>query len=198
MDSAGLNRDGTDIVYISVTLSDESLLAGIASGDATAATAFVRRYQARVFGFAMTVVNSPAVAEEIAQETFVRVWRHASTYDARRGKVTTWILTITRNLAIDALRLSGERPVDPQLLVGSLTAGEHGQAPGSDYEEVERVRSALRALPPEQSKPIVLSVFYGLTAQEVADLEGIPLGTAKTRIRRGLAKLRAVLEMTDD
>jgi len=198
VDSAGLNRNGTDVVYTGVGLSDESLLVGIASGDATAATAFVRRYQARVYGFAMTVVNSPALAEEIAQETFVRVWRHASTYDARRGKVATWTLTITRNLAIDALRLSGERPVDPHLLVGSLTAGGPGEAPGSEYEEVERLRSALRTLPPEQSKPIVLSVFYGLTGQEVADLEGIPLGTAKTRIRRGLGKLRVVLEMTDD
>jgi RNA polymerase sigma factor (sigma-70 family) len=184
-------------VYTPVGLSDESLLVGIASGDATAATAFVRRYQARVYGFAMTVVNSPTLAEEIVQETFLRVWRHASTYDARRGKVATWILTITRNLAIDALRLFGERPVDPQVLVGSLTARE-SHAPGAGYELAEQLRSALRELPLEQSRPIVLSVFYGLTAQEVADLEGIPLGTAKTRIRRGLAKLRAVLEMTDD
>jgi RNA polymerase sigma-70 factor (ECF subfamily) len=185
-------------VYTAVGLSDESLLVGIASGDATAATAFVRRYQARVYGFAMTVVSSPTLAEEIVQETFFRVWRHASTYDARRGKVATWILTITRNLAIDALRMSGERPVDPQRLVGSLTARERGVTPGAGYELAEQLRSALRALPLEQSRPIVLSVFYGLTAQEVADLEGIPLGTAKTRIRRGLAKLRAVLEMTDD
>jgi RNA polymerase sigma factor (sigma-70 family) len=185
-------------VYTAVALSDESLLVGIASGDPAAATAFVRRYQARVYGFAMTVVNSPSIAEEVAQEAFVRVWRHAGTYDARRGKVATWLLTITRNLAIDALRLSGERPVDPHLLVGSLTSREHGDAPGLRYEEGEQLRSALRALPVEQSRPIVLSVFYGLTAQEVADREGIPLGTAKTRIRRGLGKLRTVLEVTDD
>jgi RNA polymerase sigma factor (sigma-70 family) len=180
-------------VYAAVGLSDESLLVGIASGDTTAATAFVRRYQARVYGFAMTVVNSPALAEEIAQETFVRVWRRAATYDARRGKVATWILTITRNLAIDALRLSGERPVDPHVLIGWLTAGERAEGCGWAYEEGERLRGALRALPPEQSRPIVLATFYGLTGHEIADLEGIPLGTAKTRIRRGLARLRAVL-----
>jgi len=193
-----MNRNGTHAVYTAVALSDESLLVGMASGDMNAATAFVRRYQSRVFGFAVTVVGSPAIAEEVAQETFVRVWRHAAAYDPRRGKVATWVLTITRNLAIDALRLSGERPVDPHLLVGSLTCKEVADMPSPRYEDTERLRTALRALPLEQSKPIVLSVFYGLTAQEVANREGIPLGTAKTRIRRGLAKLRAVLEVSDD
>jgi RNA polymerase sigma-70 factor (ECF subfamily) len=173
--------------------SDESLLVGMAFGDQQAATAFVRRYHARVYGFAVTVVGSRAIAEEVAQETFMRVWRHAAVYDARRGEVATWVLTITRNLAIDALRLSGERPVDPHLLIRSLTSQERSDGPGSRYEDEEHLRSALRALPPEQSKPVVLSVLYGLTAQEIADLEGIPLGTAKTRIRRGLAKLRQVL-----
>jgi RNA polymerase sigma factor (sigma-70 family) len=194
----GLNRNRTGVVYTAVALSDESLLVGMAAGDPDAAAVFVRRYQSRVYGFAVTVVGSAAIAEEVAQETFVRVWRHAATYDVRRGKVATWVLTITRNLAIDALRLSGERPVDPHLLVGSLVSREPGEVPGSRYEDGERLRSALRTLPPEQSKPIVLSVFYGLTAQEVADREGIPLGTAKTRIRRGLAKLREVLKVTDE
>jgi RNA polymerase sigma factor (sigma-70 family) len=174
-------------------LSDESLLVGMASGEPAAAAAFVRRYQARVYGFALTVVGSAVIAEEVAQETFVRVWRHAAVYDARRGKVATWVLTITRNLAIDALRMSGERPVDPHLLARSLASGERGEAPGSRYEDEDRLRSALRTLPPEQSKPIVLSVFYGLTAQEVADREGIPLGTAKTRIRTAMLRLRVAL-----
>jgi RNA polymerase sigma-70 factor (ECF subfamily) len=181
-----------------VGLSDESLLVGIAAGDPAALADFIRRYQSRVYGFALTFVGSRALAEEVSQETFIRVWRHAATYDARRGKVTTWLLTITRNLAIDALRLSGERPVDPHLLVGSLTAREQADASVVRYEEGEQLRSALRALPAEQSRPIVLSVLYGMTAREVADREGIPLGTAKTRIRRGLAKLRTALEVTGD
>jgi len=181
-------------------LSDESLLAGMASGDTDAAAVFVRRYQGRIYGLAFTIVGSAQVAEEVAQEAFLRIWRNAAAYDPRRGRVSTWVLTITRNRAIDALRLRGEQPVDPHALMGALLVRERGQlaSPGTDYEEREHVRHALRALPPEQSRPIVLSVFYGLTAKEAAELEGIPLGTAKTRIRRGLAKLREVLGVSGD
>jgi RNA polymerase sigma factor (sigma-70 family) len=82
---------------------DEALLAGMAAGDAQAAAAFVRRYQARVYGLALTVVGLPAVAEEVAQEAFVRAWRFAGGYDPRRGAVATWLLTITRNAAVDVL-----------------------------------------------------------------------------------------------
>jgi RNA polymerase sigma factor (sigma-70 family) len=180
--------DATD-----VDLSDESLLAGMALGDPDAATAFVRRYQARVYGLALTIVGSTAVAEEVAQEAFLRVWRHAATYDARRGRAATWVLTITRNLAIDALRLRGEWPVDPHMLMGTLLSREEGESGTAQFDDRERLRSAMRALPLEQSRLIVLSVFYGLTAKETADMEGIPLGTAKTRIRRGIAKLRETL-----
>src|SRR6266511_4882282 len=80
-----------------------------------------------------------------------------------RGHVASWLLTITRNRAIDAVRLRGERPVDPHLLLVSLVSREEVETPGTTYEESERLRTALRALPPEQSKAIVLSVFYGLT-----------------------------------
>ncbi|MEA2715971.1 MAG: hypothetical protein QOI99_288, partial [Actinomycetota bacterium] len=80
--------------------ADDTLLAGFGMGDADAATAFVRRHQARVFGLARSIVGDPALAEDVAQEAFVRAWRHAGAYDARRGSVVTWLLVITRNLAI--------------------------------------------------------------------------------------------------
>jgi RNA polymerase sigma-70 factor (ECF subfamily) len=178
-----------------MNLSDDSLLAGMAMGDGTAAAAFVRRYQPRVYGLALTIVGSTAVAEEVAQEAFLRIWRSAAAYDARRGQVGTWVLTITRNLAIDALRLRGnhEQPLDPQALTETLLSREERESRSTHIEDKEHLRSALHALPPEQVRLIVLFVVYGLTAQETADLEGIPLGTAKTRIRRGIAKLREAL-----
>jgi len=169
----------------------------MALGDPDAASAFVRRYQARVYGLALTIVGSAAVAEEVAQEAFLRVWRNAAAYDARRGRVATWVLTIVRNLAIDAVRLRGEQPIDPHALMGTLLSREEGQSSSARLDDQERLRSAVRALPPEQSRLIVLSVFYGLTAKETAELEGIPLGTAKTRIRRGLARLRETLGVSD-
>lgn len=180
-------------------MSDESLLAGMASRDADAATAFVRRYQARVFGLALTIVGSRSVAEDVAQEAFVRAWRHAESYDPRKGRVPAWLLTITRNLAIDALRMRGELPTDPFLLMGSLVSQEgETDSTSMDYDDRENLRRALMALPPEQARAIALSVFYGFTGKEIAAVEEIPLGTAKTRIRRGLGKLREVLGVRDE
>jgi RNA polymerase sigma factor (sigma-70 family) len=180
---------------LSVALSDESLIAGMASGDTDALAAFVRRFQARVFGLAFTVVNDIGLAEEVAQDAFLRAWRHAAAYDPRRGRVPTWLLTITRNLAVDAARLRRDRPVDPDRLIVTLT--DNGTAPEPDYDGIDHLRHGLRQLPADQARPIVLAVVYGLTAREIAEQEGIPLGTAKTRIRRGLARLRAALGVKD-
>jgi RNA polymerase sigma factor (sigma-70 family) len=180
-------------VMFSEAVSDESLIAGMASGDADAMAAFVRRFQARVYGLARAVVGDPGLAEEVAQDAFMRVWRHAASYDARRGPVATWLLTITRNLAVDALRLRRDRPLDPQRVKVALMAW----VDKPEYEGTEHLRAGLRALPPNQARPIVLAVVHGLTAKEIADQDGIPLGTVKTRIRRGLARLRRALGVVD-
>src|SRR5215472_6142040 len=106
--------------------SDETLLAGMAVGDERAGVAFVRRYQRRVFGLALGIVGDPTLAEDVAQEALIRVWKHAPVFDARRGGVATWVLTITRNLAIDALRLRRAVPTDPDDFVASaLRSNEH-------------------------------------------------------------------------
>lgn len=175
-----------------MSLSDDALLAGMVAGDPEAAAAFVRRFQARVYGMALVVVGVPAQAEEIAQETFVRAWRHGGTYDPRRARVATWLLTIARNAAVDVLRLRRDVPVEPDALVAVLsTAGDaHGDAEDDRVADAIRVRRALRELPRDQATAVVMSVFYGLTAAEIAARERIPLGTAKTRIRAGLARLR--------
>jgi RNA polymerase sigma factor (sigma-70 family) len=173
-------------------VSDEALLAGMAGGDREAAAAFVRRFQARVYGMALTVVGVPAQAEEIAQETFVRAWRHAGGYDPRRGQVATWLLTIARNAAVDVLRLRRDVPLEPEAMVAVLTTVADADVdPEADrVADSVRVRDALRELPREQAAAVVMSVFYGLTAAEIATKEKIPLGTAKTRIRTGLGRLR--------
>ncbi|KAB8197453.1 sigma-70 family RNA polymerase sigma factor [Nonomuraea phyllanthi] len=169
----------------------------MASGDAQAAAALVRRYQARVFGLARAIVREPGLAEEVAQEAFVRAWRHAAAYDSRRGAVSTWLLAITRNLAIDALRLRREEPVDPQVLLTRLLAVEPADEAAQAAQGEEFVRQALRGLPLEQARAIALAVFYGMSGRKIAEIEGIPLGTAKTRLRRGMARLRDQLEVSD-
>jgi RNA polymerase sigma-70 factor (ECF subfamily) len=172
-------------------LSDEALLAGLGSGDPAAAAAFVRRFQGRVFGLALTMLHDRGLADEVAQETFVRAWRHADTYDARRGRVPSWLLTIARNLAIDRARLRTATPVDPDVIAAQLELG--GEATPADVPERQHVREAVRALPDDQRRTLVLAMYAGKTALEISELDGVPLGTVKTRIRTAMLKLRQTL-----
>ncbi|MEY2404901.1 MAG: hypothetical protein QOD38_2452 [Acidimicrobiaceae bacterium] len=175
--------------------SDEALVAGLVVRDADAALAFVRRYQRRVFGCAFAIVGDAGRAQDVAQEAFIRAWRHAAVFDARRASVATWLLTITRNLAIDTVRVERVRPADPVDLV-DLTLVDPAVGPAdlaTRSTEVERVIAALRQLPVDQRRAVVLASVHGRTAQEISEIEGIPLGTAKTRLRTGLSKLRVVL-----
>jgi len=177
------------------TRSDEALLGAMALGDEPAGVAFVRRYQRRTFGLALSIVGDPELSEDISQEALVRTWRHAPVYDSRRASVATWVLTITRNLAIDALRMRRAVPIDPDDII-SLGIASNEPDPGDSAQRTDasaRVRVALASLPAEQRRALVLSAFYGLTAEEISRQESIPLGTAKTRIRAGLGKIRSLL-----
>jgi RNA polymerase sigma-70 factor (ECF subfamily) len=182
--------------------ADDALLAGYGAGDPLAAAAFIRRHQARVYGLALSIVTDPTLAEDVAQEAFTRAWRHAATYDVRRGTVPTWLLTITRNLAIDSLRLRRSVPIDPaSLALLDLKATGFDAEPGRAAEladDTSRIRAALAHLPAPQRRAIVLAGLCGRTAKEVSESEGIPLGTAKTRIRAALHKLRDVLADEND
>lgn len=181
------------------SLSDESLLAGLAAGDPEGATAFVRRFQGRVFGLALTIVGDPSVAEDVAQEAFLRAWRHAELYEPSRGRVVAWMLRITRNAALDALRMRRSTPVDPEVMLRIPAApGGDPQHHAMVTHEVRRLRSDLLDLPEEQRRAVVLAAFYGRTAREIGEIEGVPLGTAKTRIRSGMRRLREALEVRDE
>jgi RNA polymerase sigma factor (sigma-70 family) len=177
----------------SSSLSDEALLAGLAAGEADAATAFVRRFQARLYGLAITIVRDERIAEDVAQEAFLRAWRHAGTYDPRRGRVDTWLLAIARNLAIDAIRVRRSEPLDPDRLAAELDRGVHDE-PGPLPDERERIRAAIGELPHDQRRALFLAAYLGRTAREIGEVEGVPLGTAKTRIRAAMLKLHDALE----
>ena len=180
-------------------LSDEGLLAGMAVGEQAAAVTFVRRYQRRVFGLAYSMTGDTGGAEDVAQEAMLRAWMHAPVYDPRRGSVASWVLTITRNLAIDALRLRRAVPTDPDdFAAAALRSNEHDPEDAVRRGDVrELVRGGLEALPPEQRRAVVLAAVYGRTALEISESEGIPLGTAKTRIRTALIRLRVAVEQSE-
>jgi RNA polymerase sigma-70 factor (ECF subfamily) len=179
--------------------SDDALLAGVAAGDRTAAVVFVRRFQRRVFGLALTIVGDDGRAEEVAQDAFVRAWRNAASFDPRRGSVTTWLLAITRNVAIDRLRSESVRPSDP---VDPTTMSSADPTRGPEdvalaRADVRRIALALVALPEAQRRCVVLATIGGCTALEISESEGIPLGTAKTRIRDGLIRVRGLLAVEE-
>ena len=179
--------------------SDEGLLFGFGHGDPIAASTFVRRYQGRVYGLAHSIVGNPTQAEEVAQEALIRTWRHAHSHDPRRASVSTWVLTITRNLAVDTLRRKGAQPADPRasIFVDQPAHGSTPEGAASVTDETLRVRTVLSRLPSEQRRALLLAAFYGYTAREISQCEAIPLGTAKTRVRRGLAKVRSLLHQEE-
>jgi RNA polymerase sigma factor (sigma-70 family) len=172
--------------------ADEGLLAGLGAGDAELAVAFVRRFQRIVFGVALAVTGDPGTAEDVAQQAFEQAWRHASLYDSRRGSVRAWLTTITHNLAIDVVRARSALPMDPNdlpVLLAAMTESPERLAVAND--SAAGLRRALTRLPVPQARAVAMSGIYGMTAKQVADTEGIPLGTAKTRIRDGMQRLRA-------
>jgi RNA polymerase sigma-70 factor (ECF subfamily) len=177
-------------------LSDEALLAGLGSGDPDAAAAFVRRFQSRVYGLTLTMLRDPELADDVAQETFVRAWQHAATYDARRGRVASWLLTIARNLAIDRTRVRPVTPTDPDVIALRVDLAEQAEPP--DVPERDRLRRAVAELPDDQRRALGLAVYAGRTAREIAELDHVPLGTVKTRIRTAMLKLRQTLGVPDD
>jgi len=182
-------------------LPDETLLAGLGAGDADLAIAFVRRFQRVVYGVALTVTRDPVTAEDVAQQAFESAWRHAQVYDSRRGSVRAWLTTIAHNLAIDVLRARTSAPVDPADLPALLTAvTDTPERLAVARDSAAGLRRALAQLPGTQARAVAMAGIYGMTARQIAVTEGIPLGTAKTRIRDGMLKLRAALlpEDVDD
>lgn len=181
-------------------LNDEALLAAVGLGDPHAATVFVRRFQRRVYGLALSVTLDDGLAEDVAQQAFERAWRHAPAYDARRGQVATWLLAITRNLAIDALRVRKPRPLDPTAVAALLPPGSYpdpGEA-AAEGDRIARVHAALDSLPEEQRRAVLLATLGCRTSTEIAEMEGVPIPTAKHRIQSGLRKLRrAVVNEVD-
>jgi RNA polymerase sigma-70 factor (ECF subfamily) len=176
--------------------ADDALLAAMASGDSDAAVAFVRRFQARVFGVAHAVLGDRDRADDVAQEAFVRAWRHGDSFDARRGTVISWLLAITRNLAIDHLRAQRLRPTEQlDSVLAQVAARDPDPAWAASLDdERRRVVTALHEVPFEQRRALLLAALGGRTAQEIGEIENIPLGTAKTRIRTGLRRVRDALD----
>jgi RNA polymerase sigma-70 factor, ECF subfamily len=181
-------------------LSDEILIARVASGDRAALETLYDRYAARVLGISFKIIGERAAAEDVLQEAFWRVWQSAATYQSQRGSFTSWLFRIARNIAIDAYRRRGVRPQEITETTDADSVLDRLPDPNMDVSEqaqenlqAQQVRNALRNLPPEQRQVIEMAYFYGMTRQEIAEATGEALGTIHTRARLGLQKLRKEL-----
>ena len=182
-------------------LSDEVLAARVAQGDQTAFETLYDRHASMVLGITLRITGERAVAEDIVQETFWRMWQSADTYQPQRGSFTGWLFRIARNLAIDAYRRRGVRSRD---LTNTTDADPIlDRMPDLDRDVPEQAQSnlmaqqarkALKTLPSEQRHVIELAYFSGMTRQEIAKATGQPPSTIHTRARLGMQKLREALE----
>jgi len=177
-------------------LSDETLLAAMGAGDADAAAVFVRRFQSRVYGLALTMLRDPGIAEDVAQETFVRAWRHAATYDARRGRVPTWLLTIARNVAVDHFRQRRQHVALD--LASELPAEGAADEAAERRSDVEHLGRLLSALPERERELLSLKYGAGLTNRAIARLTGLSESNVGTLLHRTVTALRDEWQRTTE
>jgi RNA polymerase sigma-70 factor, ECF subfamily len=178
------------------SLADEELMALVAKGQARAFETIYERHGGAAFSLAYRMCGSSSLAEDVAQEAFLSIWRSGGRYDRARGSVRTWVLGIVHNRAIDALRrtvVHERRRASDEGIEERFEARERTEVEAARREEASTIRGMLQTLPDEQSRVIELAYFGGFTHSEIAEMLGAPIGTVKGRMRLGLEKLRGQL-----
>lgn len=187
-------RQNVGVVTASPTRTVDDAFVRVQGGDQAAFADFYDLLSARVFGTISRVLRDPAMSEEVAQEVFVELWRTAARFDAERGNVTAWAVTIARRRAVDRVRREQSQRNRIDELGEQRVAPDDGPADEVvSSMEVTRVRAAVATLPDDQREVIELSFIEGIAHTDIADRLGLPLGTVKGRVRGGLKKLRGQL-----
>jgi RNA polymerase sigma-70 factor (ECF subfamily) len=176
-------------------LSESNLIQQVQAGDEAALIELHRRYVNLVYSIAYRVLNDQMAAEEVTQDTFLRVWNKSDSYDPERGAFVTWLATIARRLAIDVFRQQERKP-----LLGAVSVDESpdiwNAVSRDDQSDLRRtLQAVLNDLPGDQRDVLELAYFYGMTHSDIASYLQVPLGTVKTRIRLGMEKLRIAWKM---
>lgn len=182
-------------------LSDEELLRTAAGGAQECIAILFDRYQGIMYGLALRITNDPATAQDVVQEAFVGIWRHAARFDPERASGRAWMLAIAHHRAIDAVRrrrptadlaaADADATLPPALVTPDIWVEVRQRL------DAQVVRRALDRLAPLQREAIELAYFRGLTQQEIAERTGSPLGTVKSRVRLGLLALRTEIDALD-
>ena len=181
-------------------LSDEALIALVARGDDTAFAELYDRIGRVAYGIALRILRDERLAEDAVQEGFLAVWRSAATFRAERAKASTWVVTLVHRRAVDIVRREERRRAEP---LEPVTGQDAPDPAGSAEDEAwlgferERVLGALAALPDAQRESLELAYYGGYSQSELAEMLGVPIGTIKSRMFAGLARLRELLDETD-
>ncbi len=178
-------------------LEDTEILGLIVQQRRDALEELYNRYGAAVFSLSVHMLRDSGPAEEVTQDTFLNVWRRASSYSSKRGTVRAWLFSIAHHRTVDEIRRRKRRQekIQPDVDLSNRLAAESGDPVKYAAAEFERqeVKGALSALRPEQRKVVELAYYGGFTHSEISKLLDQPLGTVKTRMRLGLKKLREIM-----
>lgn len=173
-------------------LTDPELMQHIQQQDQLALAALYERYGSVIYSLALHVLRDSVLAEEVTQDTFMKLWRQPHQWDAERGPLKNWLLTIARYTAIDRLRVEVRHTNRAVPLVDEIQAHDDDlQGTGADIDR-HLLRRLINELPPEQGSLILMGFYQGLTHRQLAEKLGLPLGTVKSRVRLGLQKLKAL------
>jgi RNA polymerase sigma-70 factor, ECF subfamily len=172
---------------------EQQLMEGLLDGDDDAIRALYARFGRPVYSLGMRLLGSREAAEELAQDVFLTAWRKAARFDPARGRLSTWLMTIAHNLAVDRLRReTGARR--PTLVLMDEVPDAPVANEGDVVEERDAATRALASLTEAERRLLTRAYFRGLTAREISEADGIPLGTVKTRLRTAMIKVRRANE----
>lgn len=204
---ASAQRAGVDLAGI----DDSVLVASLARGDARALEHIYERHSRGVYSLAVRLLSDATAAEEVVQETFLKLWRQPSAFQPSRGRLLPWLLGVAHHHAVDLLRRrqleqrhrvaaplsrSGDEFADMLDHLGLTSKDDDPQRGAATFDQRVAIGTALATLPIEQRLPLELAYYRGMTQYEIATSLGVPLGTIKTRMRLGLQQLRKVPELS--
>lgn len=173
-----------------ISLSEEELVLSLQHREKIAVEALYDMYSASLFGVISRIINDTAIAEDVLQETFVKIWHSFSSYSTEKGRLFTWMVNIARNLAIDKIRSKDFKNQNKNQEIENNVTFIDEQKNTVYKPELMGVKDLVQTLKPEQKLIIELVYFKGYTHVEAAEELGIPLGTIKTRLRMAILELR--------
>jgi RNA polymerase sigma-70 factor (ECF subfamily) len=181
-------------------IADDQLVLRIAGGEAAALEVLYDRYVRQCFGLALRMVNEPALAEEVVQEVFLKLWSRPDSYSSQKGAFVSWLLSLVHHRCVDELRKRSRNDIalETEQPLSVINTRPDPQPDPSEQvwvlEQQRVVRQALVELPENQRQVLELAYFGGLSQSQIAERLSQPLGTVKTRMRMGLQNLRRLLE----